>query len=162
MRVKRGYVLRRRHNRWLKLAKGQYGSRHALWKTAHQSVIKALANAYSGRRARKGDFRRLWITRISAACKANDTSYSSFMHGLDLANIRLNRKMLSEIAISDPAQFTHLVELANAAIGERARKITAPSAAAVTKVAPRAAVLPAKQKVKSVKPQAVTEAPKTE
>lgn len=158
MRVKRGYVLRRRHNRWLKLAKGQYGSRHALWKTAHQSVVKALANAYVGRRAKKGDFRRLWITRISAACKANDTSYSVFMHGLSLAHVQLNRKMLSEIAISDPAQFTALVNLANKALGEAARTHTQPSAAAVTKVAPLAGTLPAKQKVKTVKAQAVAKA----
>ena len=155
MRVKRGYVLRRRHNRWLKLAKGQFGSRHLLWKTAHQSVVKALNNAFVGRRAKKGDFRRLWITRISAACKANDTSYASFMHGLALAKVNLNRNMLSEIAIADPSQFTALVNVANKALGASARKITAPSAASVTKVSPKAANLPAKQKVKAVKAAAV-------
>lgn len=151
MRVKRGYVLHRRHKRWLKLAKGQFGSRHTLWKTAHQSVIKALANAYVGRRDRKNSFRRLWISRISAACKANGTSYSSFMHGLALAKVNLNRKMLSEIAISDPAQFTSLVELANKALGDQARKVEKASAANVTKVNPKAANLPAKTKVKTAK-----------
>lgn len=151
MRVKRGYVLHRRHKKWLKLAKGQFGSRHTLWKTAHQSVIKALANAYVGRRDRKNAFRRLWIARISAACKANNTSYSVFMHGLILANINLNRKMLSEIAISDPSQFTALVELANKALGDKARKVEKASAANVTKISPKAANLPAKTKVKSTK-----------
>lgn len=148
MRVKGGYVTHRRHKKWLKLAKGYYGSRHVLWKTAHQSVVKAMANSYDGRKKRKGDFRRLWITRISAACKANDTSYSVFMHGLKLAGIDLNRKMLSEIAISDPAQFSALVKIALEA--SSAAPKTNPSAASVTKQAPRAAVLPAKTKAKTV------------
>lgn len=150
MRVKRGYVLRRRHNRWLKLAKGQYGSRHTLWKTAHQSVVKALRNAYDGRRDKKNDFRRLWIGRISAACKLNGTNYSSFMHGLIVAKVNLNRKMLSEIAIADPAQFAKLVEISKKALGDSAKTITAPNAGVVGKIAPRAAVLPVKAKAKHV------------
>ena len=153
MRVKGGYVSHRRHKRWLKLAKGYYGSRHLLWKTAHQSVVKALAHAYIGRKKRKGDFRRLWIGRISAACKANDTSYSVFMHGLKLAKIDLNRKMLSEIAISDPDQFAALVKLSLKAL--KAKPKEALNAAAVTKVSPRAAILPAKTKAKTVKAETV-------
>lgn len=154
MRVKRGYVLRRRHNRWLKLAKGYYGSRHTLWKTAHESVIKALRYAYDGRRDRKNNFRKLWITRISAACKMNDTSYSQFMHGLVLAKVNLNRKMLSEIALNDPEQFKALVELANKALGDKAIKKTVSSAAAATKVNPKAGILPVKTKVKVVSTKA--------
>ena len=101
MRVKRGYVLRRKHNRVLKLAKGFRGSRHRLFKTANEAVLHSLHYAYVGRRDRKNDFRKLWISRISAAAKANGISYSQLIHGLNLANIKLNRKMLSEIAISD-------------------------------------------------------------
>jgi len=150
MRVKRGVVLRRRHNRWLKLAKGYYGSRHTLWKTAHESVVKALRYAYDGRKHNKRNFRKLWISRISAACKLNGTSYSQFMHGLKLANINLNRKMLSELAISDAKEFASLVEIANKALGENAHAKTEPSAAVVAKTNPKAGNLPVKTKVKSV------------
>ncbi len=139
MRVKRGYVLRRRHNRVLKLAKGYFGSHHILWKTAHQSVIKALRNAYVGRKDKKNDYRKLWIGRISAACKANNTSYSVFMHGLNVAKINLNRKMLSEIAISDPEQFKALIATANKALAVKAPSGARPSASAVAATAPKAA-----------------------
>lgn len=150
MRVKRGYVLRRRHNRWLKLAKGYYGSRHTLWKTAHESVVKALRYSYDGRKHTKRNFRKLWISRISAACKLNNTSYSQFMHGLKLANVNLNRKMLSEIAINDPKEFTSLVELSNKALGDNLHVVDQPSAANVSKVNPKAGNLPVKTKVKTV------------
>ena len=109
-------MTRKRRNKVLKLAKGYYGSKHALFKTAKQAVMKSGNYAYIGRKQRKRDFRRLWITRISAACKANGVNYSTFMHGLSVAGIDLNRKMLSEIAIADPAAFTALVEQAKAAL----------------------------------------------
>ena len=115
-RVKRAVNSRKNHKKVLKLAKGYYGGKSRLFKTANESVIRALRNAYVGRRLKKRDFRRLWITRISAACKANGTNYSTFMNGLKKAGIDLNRKMLSEIAISDPTAFTSLVESAKAAL----------------------------------------------
>lgn len=145
MRVKRGYVLRRKHNRVLKLAKGFRGSRHRLFKTANEAVLHSLHYAYIGRRDRKNDFRKLWISRISAAAKANGISYSQLIHGLNLANIKLNRKMLSEIAISDPAQFTLIVEQAKKALGENVKAYnTEYSAAKITMSNPSAAVAPTK------------------
>lgn len=145
MRVKRGYVLRRKHNRVLKLAKGFRGSRHRLFKTANEAVLHSLHYAYVGRRDRKNDFRKLWISRISAAAKANGISYSQLIHGLNLANIKLNRKMLSEIAISDPAQFTLIVEQAKKALGENVKAYnTEYSAARITMSNPSAAVAPTK------------------
>lgn len=145
MRVKRGYVLRCKHNRVLKLAKGFRGSRHRLFKTANEAVLHSLHYAYVGRRDRKNDFRKLWISRISAAAKANGISYSQLIHGLNLANIKLNRKMLSEIAISDPAQFTLIVEQAKKALGENVKSYnTEYSAAKITMSNPSAAVAPTK------------------
>ena len=114
-RVKGAMMTRKRRNKTLKLAKGYWGSKSKHFKMAQQAVFKSLTYAYTGRRLKKRDFRRLWITRISAACKLNGMNYSSFMNGLKKANIELNRKMLSEIAISDPAAFTSLVEQAKAA-----------------------------------------------
>ena len=115
-RIKGAMMTRKRRSKVLKLAKGYYGSKHSLFKTAKQAVMKSGNYAYIGRKQKKRDFRRLWITRISAACKANDTNYSTFMNGLKKAGIDLNRKMLSEIAIADPAAFTALVEKAKAAL----------------------------------------------
>ncbi|MBE6773202.1 MAG: 50S ribosomal protein L20 [Acutalibacteraceae bacterium] len=115
-RIKGAMMTRKRRNKVLKLAKGYYGSKHSLFKTAKQAVMKSGNYAYIGRKQKKRDFRRLWITRISAACKANGTNYSTFMNGLKKADITLNRKMLSEIAIADPAAFTALVEKAKAAL----------------------------------------------
>ncbi|MBR2671899.1 MAG: 50S ribosomal protein L20 [Oscillospiraceae bacterium] len=115
-RVKGAMMTRKRRNKVLKLAKGYYGSKSKLFRTAKEAVMKSGQYAYIGRRLKKRDFRRLWITRISAACKANGTNYSTFINGLKKANIDLNRKMLSEIAISDPAAFTSLVEQAKAAL----------------------------------------------
>ena len=109
-------MTRKRRKKVLKLAKGYYGSKHALFKTAKEAVMKSGNYAYIGRKQKKRDFRRLWITRISAACKANGTNYSTFINGLNKAGITLNRKMLSEIAIADPAAFTALVEQAKAAL----------------------------------------------
>ena len=114
-RVKGALMTRKRRKKVLKLAKGYYGAKSKHFKMAKQAVMKSGNYAYIGRKHRKRDFRRLWITRISAACRANGENYSSFMNGLKKANIELNRKMLSEIAISDPAAFTSLVEQAKAA-----------------------------------------------
>ena len=114
-RVKGALMTRKRRKKVLKLAKGYYRAKSKHFKMAKQAVMKSGNYAYIGRKHRKRDFRRLWITRISAACRANGVNYSSFMNGLKKANIELNRKMLSEIAISDPAAFTSLVEQAKAA-----------------------------------------------
>ena len=114
-RVKGALMTRKRRKKVLKLAKGYYGAKSKHFKMAKQAVMKSGNYAYIGRKHRKRDFRRLWITRISVACRANGVNYSSFMNGLKKANIELNRKMLSEIAISDPAAFTSLVEQAKAA-----------------------------------------------
>ncbi|NLJ16588.1 MAG: 50S ribosomal protein L20 [Clostridiales bacterium] len=115
-RVKGAIATRKRRNRTLKLAKGYWGAKSRLFKTAKEAVMKSGNYAYIGRRLKKRDFRRLWITRISAAAKANGMNYSTFMNGLKKAGITLNRKMLSEIAISDPAGFTALVEKAKNAL----------------------------------------------
>jgi len=115
-RVKGALATRKRRKRVLKLAKGYRGAKSKLFRTAKQAVMKSLVYAYIGRKQRKRDFRRLWITRISAACKMNGINYSQFMNGLKKANIDMNRKMLSEIAIADPAAFTALVEKAKAAL----------------------------------------------
>lgn len=115
-RIKGGTMTRKRRNKTLKLAKGYYGSKSKLFKTAKQAVMKSGQYAYVGRKQKKRDFRRLWITRISAACQLNGMNYSTFINGLKKADINLNRKMLSEIAISDPAAFTALTEQAKAAL----------------------------------------------
>ena len=113
-RVKGAMATRKRRKKVLKLAKGYFGAKHRLFKTAKEAVMKSDNYAYIGRRQKKRDFRRLWITRISAACRMNDINYSSFMNGLKRAGINLNRKMLSEIAISDEKAFKALVEKAKA------------------------------------------------
>ncbi len=115
-RVKGAMMTRKRRNKILGMAKGYWGAKSRHYKMANQAVMKSLRYAYVGRKQRKRDFRQLWITRISAACKMNGINYSRFMHGLKLAGINLNRKMLSETAINDPAAFTALVEKAKAAI----------------------------------------------
>ena len=111
-RIKGGLNAKKRHNRVLKLAKGYRGARSKQYRVAKQSVMRALTSSYAGRKERKRQFRRLWIARINAAARMNGLSYSKFMHGLKLANIDLNRKMLSEMAISDPEGFAALVEVA--------------------------------------------------
>ncbi|MEG0978709.1 MAG: 50S ribosomal protein L20 [Oscillospiraceae bacterium] len=115
-RIKGAIMTRKRRNKTLKLAKGYYGSKSNLFKTAKQAVMKSGQYAYIGRKQKKRDFRRLWITRISAACKMNGMNYSTFISGLKKAGINLNRKMLSEIAIADAAAFTALTEQAKAAL----------------------------------------------
>ncbi|MBC8597307.1 50S ribosomal protein L20 [Qingrenia yutianensis] len=115
-RVKGALATRKRRKRVLKLAKGYRGAKSKLFRTAKQAVMKSLVYAYTGRKLRKRDFRKLWITRISAAAKMNGINYSRFMNGLKKANIDMNRKMLSEIAIADPKAFAELVEKAKAAL----------------------------------------------
>lgn len=117
-RVKGGTVARARRKKVLKLAKGYYGSKHTLYKTAHEQVMKSLSYAFRDRRQKKRDFRKLWITRINAAARMNGLSYSRLMHGLKLAGIEVNRKMLSDLAIHDEAAFTQLAEAAKAQLNK--------------------------------------------
>jgi large subunit ribosomal protein L20 len=112
MRVKRGFKARHRRQKVLKLARGFRGGRSKLYRTAAGTLDRALRYAYRDRKARKRDFRALWITRINAAVRMNDLSYSKFIHGLKQANIGLDRKVLAELAISDPAGFAHIARLA--------------------------------------------------
>ena len=113
MRIKRGFKARRRRKKVLKLAKGFRGGHSKLFRTAADAVDKALMYAYRDRRVRKRDFRRLWIVRINAAARMNDLSYSKFMHGLKNAGIDLDRKVLADLAVSDPAGFTKIATLAS-------------------------------------------------
>jgi large subunit ribosomal protein L20 len=111
-RVKSGMVTRRRHKAILKMARGYRGSKHRLFRTAKQQVMKSLMYAYRDRRVRKRDFRRLWIQRINAAARINGLSYSKLMHGLKLAGVEMNRKMLADLAVVDGSAFTELVTVA--------------------------------------------------
>lgn len=115
-RVKGGTVTRKRRKRVLKLAKGYYGSKHALFRTAKQQVMKSGHYAYRDRRQKKREFRKLWITRINAAARMHDLSYSKLMHGLKEANIDVNRKMLSDLAIHDEQAFAEIADKAKAAL----------------------------------------------
>ena len=111
-RVKGGLGAKKRHNRTLKLAKGYRGARSKQYRVAKQSVMRALTSSYAGRKERKRQFRQLWIARINAAARINGLSYSQFMHGLKLANVDLNRKVLADMAVTDAEGFAKLVELA--------------------------------------------------
>lgn len=111
-RIKGGQNAKKKHNRTLKLAKGYRGARSKQYRVAKQSVMRALSSSYAGRKQRKRQFRQLWIARINAAARMNGLSYSKFMYGLKLAEVNVNRKMLSEMAISDPEGFASLVEVA--------------------------------------------------
>lgn len=115
-RIKGAIMTRKRRKKTLKLAKGYFGAKSKLFKTAKEAVMKSGNYAYIGRRLKKRDFRRLWITRISAAAKINGMNYSTFMNGLKKAGIELNRKMLAELAVSDAAAFAALAEKAKAAL----------------------------------------------
>ena len=117
-RVKGGVVSRKRRKRVLKLAKGYFGSKHTLYKTANEQVMKSLQYAYRDRRQKKRDLRKLWITRINAAARMNGLSYSKLMHGLKLAGIEVNRKMLADLAVSDAAAFTALANTAKEAMNK--------------------------------------------
>ncbi|MBE6128436.1 MAG: 50S ribosomal protein L20 [Erysipelotrichaceae bacterium] len=114
MRVKGSTPTRNRRKKVLKLAKGYFGSKHLLYRTANEQVMRSLRYSYIGRKQTKREMRKLWIARINAACRMHDLSYSKFMHGLKLANINVNRKMLSEIAIHDEKGFADLVDAAKA------------------------------------------------
>ena len=116
-RIKGGLNAKKKQNRVLKLAKGYRGARSKQYRVAKQSVMRALTSSFAGRKQRKRQFRRLWIARINAAARMNGLSYSRFMYGLKLAEIDINRKMLSEMAISDPEGFASLVETAKAKLG---------------------------------------------
>ena len=114
-RVKGAMMTRKRRNKVMKMAKGYWGSRSKHFRVANEAVMKSLTQAYAGRRLKKRDFRSLWITRISAACKLNGMNYSTFMHGLKVAGIEINRKMLAELAVNDAAAYTQLTEIAKKA-----------------------------------------------
>ena len=115
-RVKGAMMTRKRRNKILKMAKGYWGTKSKHFKMANQAVMKSGVYAYVGRKRKKRDFRRLWITRISAACKLNGMNYSTFMNGLKKAGIEMNRKMLAELAVNDKAAFTQLTETAKKAL----------------------------------------------
>ena len=117
-RVKGGVVSRKRRKRILKLAKGYYGAKHILFRTEKEQVMNSYYYAYRDRRQKKRDFRKLWITRINAAARLNGLSYSQLMHGLKLAEIEVNRKMLADLAVNDAAAFTALADAAKAKLGK--------------------------------------------
>ena len=116
MRIKRAVNAVKKRRKIFKLSKGYYGSKSRSYRIAREAVMKSLNYAYIGRRLRKRDFRRLWIVRINAAARMNEISYSKLIHGLKVAGVNINRKMLAELAVSDPAAFTKLVETAKAAL----------------------------------------------
>ncbi len=120
-RIKGAVATRKRRNKIMKQAKGFWGAKSKQFRTANAAVMRSMANAYIGRKHKKRDFRRLWITRISAAAKQCDMNYSTFMHGLKLANIDLNRKMLSEIAISDMDSFKSIADKSKKALAKAAK-----------------------------------------
>ena len=146
-RVKGGTIHRARRKKVMDRAKGYFGSKHRLYRTAKEQVMHSLSYAYRDRRQKKRDFRKLWITRINAACRANDISYSRFINGLSKAGVTVNRKMLSEIAIDNPASFTELVNVAKDALNG---KTTAPKETTVKKAEPKVEKKAASKKEKSV------------
>ena len=122
-RVKGGYTTRRRRKAVLKMAKGYYGSKHTIYKTAHEQVMRSLRYAFRDRKARKRDFRRLWIQRINAACKLNDIKYSQFINGLCQADVQVNRKMLAEMAVNDAKGFADLVAVAKKGLAKPKKQV---------------------------------------
>ncbi len=170
--VKGGNVAKNRRRKVLKLAKGYYGSKRTLYKTAHEQVMKSLTYAYRDRKQRKRDFRRLWIQRINAAARINGMSYSVFMNGLKKSGVEVNRKMLADIAVNDAQGFAQLVEVAQAGLKNPVVKeevVEAPKAkkAAPKKAAPKKAAPKKVEKVEEVKEEApvkeeVKEEPKAE
>ncbi|MBN3490508.1 50S ribosomal protein L20 [Acholeplasma equirhinis] len=154
-RVKGGPQTRRRRKKILKLAKGYFGSKHTLYRTAHEQVMHSLQFAFRDRRATKRNFRRLWIARINAAAAQNGFKYSKLIHGLSLANVALNRKVLADIAITEPAVFTSYVELAKDAIANPSKYA---QKTAVKAEAPKAAKVEAPKAVKAEAPKAEVKA----
>ncbi len=136
-RVKGGNVSKNRRRKVLKAAKGYFGSKHRLYRTAQEQVFHSGAYAYRDRRRKKRDFRKLWITRINAACRMNDISYSKFMNGLAIAGIEVNRKVLAELAVNEPANFTKLVEVSKKSLASGAKKATKVVVKEEKKVAPK-------------------------
>ena len=118
MRIKRGVNAAKKRRKIMKLSKGDFGAKSKLYRVARQAVMKSLNYAFVGRRRKKRDFRKLWIARINAACRLNGMSYSTFMHGLKLADVNLNRKVLADIAVNDAAGFTALTETAKAKLAK--------------------------------------------
>jgi large subunit ribosomal protein L20 len=116
MRVKGGFVTQRRHKKILKMVKGQWGSRSKLFRRANEAMLKSYWYAYRDRRVRRREFRKLWITRINAAARLNGVSYSQLMHGLKVANVQIDRKVLADIAVRDAATFTKLADMAKKAV----------------------------------------------
>ena len=132
-RVKGGTISRARHKKVMKQAKGYFGSKHRLFKSANEQVMHSGKYAYRDRRQKKRDFRKLWITRINAACRENEISYSKFINGLSVAGIEINRKMLSELAIENKEAFTELVKLAIQALNGELKEVKAEPAKKETK-----------------------------
>ena len=118
MRIKRGVNAAKKRRKIMKLSKGYFGAKSKLYRVARQAVMKSLSYAYVGRKRKKRDFRKLWIARINAACRLNGMSYSTFMHGLKLADVNLNRKVLADMAVNDAAGFTALTEAAKAKLAK--------------------------------------------
>ncbi len=135
-RVKRAVHAKKHHRAVLELAQGYYGNKSRSYRAAHEQVMHSLQYAFRDRRARKGEFRRLWVQRINAGCRANDFSYSRFIAGLNAAGVEMDRKMLADLAVRDEAAFTKLVQVARDALGTAAAG--APSGAAAEKVAAEA------------------------
>ena len=162
-RVKGGYTTRRRRKAVLKLAKGYYGSKHTIYRTAHEQVMRSLRYAFRDRKARKREFRKLWITRINAACQLNGIKYNQFINGLANADVVINRKMLADMAVNDAEGFAKLVEVAKnakpkAKVAENVVVLTTESKAEKAKKAAEAAEKPAK-KAEAPKEVAAEEAP---
>ena len=151
-RVKNGAVTKARHKKVLKQAKGYFGSKHRLYKTAKEQLMHSGQYAYRDRKQRKRDFRKLWITRINAACRQNDISYSRFIEGLTKAGVEVNRKMLSEIAISDPKAFSNLVQVAR---DGKAGKVVAQEKSAVEEVVVNGSAKKTTKKAADTKKEAV-------
>jgi large subunit ribosomal protein L20 len=157
-RVKGGSVARKRRKKILKLAKGYFGSRRTLYKTAHEQVMKSLAYAYRDRKARKRDFRKLWITRINAACQLNGMKYSRFINGLALANVEVNRKMLADLAVHEPKAFTAYVKIAEKALANKQAKPVAPKVDLRKLINEHKTTPAVKETIVVVKPKPVKEA----
>lgn len=161
-RVKGGATTRRRRKKILKLAKGYFGSKRALYRTAHEQVMRSLAYAYRDRKQRKREFRKLWITRINAAAKLNGMKYSKLIHGLALANVQVNRKMLADIAVNQPEDFKAYCALAQAALEGYIPPKTEVKVEAKKEVKKEAPKAKKEEPAKEAAPKAKKEAPKKE
>ncbi len=164
-RVKSGVQTRRRRKKILKLAKGYFGSKRTLYRTANEQVMRSLNYAYISRRLRKRDFRKLWIQRINAACKLNGYKYSHLIHGLSLANVEINRKMLADMAVNDEEGFKQLIELSKNAVankGKEPKKVEKVVKTEVKKVVKEEPKVDKKKEVVKEEPKKEEKAPKKE